>query len=691
MKMTFRLRSFGLCLASMIGMAMTVPRDASAQAPESSAPLPSSNYGPWGLDLEARDTKIRPGADFYTYANGHWLASNVIPPDRARWNSFTVLVIDAERKVQGIIQNLPEHAPAGSLEQKIGDYYRAFLDTRQIDHEGLAPAQPVLQAIDAIDSLEQVATFLGRPDLQLASPINFGIFLDEKNPDRYLVHVGQGGLGLPQRDYYLSPDTQFARIRSLYLAHIERMLALAGVADAREDAQKILDLESSIAKAQWPIEKQREADLTYNLRSREELLSLAPKFPWQSLLGAAGVAGEKQYVVQELDAVQKLARQFATVPVSTWKAYLKYHYLVGVAAVLPAAFDNERFDFYGKVLSGQPQQRDRWKRAVQATNGALGEAVGQLYVKQYFPASAKAQMLELVENLRRAYAQRIEAAAWMTPATRQQALKKLAAFRPKIAYPDKWRDYSDLQVRPADALGNQTRTALFEWQRQLKRLHKPTDRDEWEMSPQTVNAYYNPGFNEIVFPAAILQPPFFDPRADAAVNYGGIGAVIGHEMSHGFDDQGAKFDAHGVLRNWWEPQDVAAFKALGDRLAAQYDQFSPIAGLKINGHNTLGENLGDLNGLTVALAAYHLSLKGQDPPVLDGLTGDQRFFLAWAQEWRSLIREESLRTQVMSDPHSPDRFRVIGPLRNLDAWYAAFDVRSTDPLYLPPEQRVHVW
>lgn len=691
MGMRFRLCSFGCCLASMIGMAMAAPQEARAQSPAAPAPLPSSNYGPWGLDLGARDPKIRPGADFYAFANGHWLASSVIPPDRASWNSFTALVIDAERKVQGIIQNLPEHAHAGSLEQKIGDYYRAFLDTRQIDREGLAPVRPVLQAIDAIDSLGQVATFLGRPDLQLSSPINFGISLDEKNPDRYLVHVAQGGLGLPQRDYYLSPDTQFARIRSLYLAHIERMLALAGVSGAHEDAQKILDLESSMAKAHWPIEKQREADLTYNLRSRDGLSKLAPKFPWHSLLGAGGVAGEKLYVVQELDAVQKLARQFGTVPVSTWKAYLKYHYLVGAAAVLPSAFDSERFDFYGKVLNGQPQQRDRWKRAVQATNDALGEAVGELYVQRYFPASAKAQMLQLVENLRAAYAGRIEAATWMTPVTRQKALKKLAAFRPKIAYPDKWRDYADLLVRPADAIGNMTRTAVFEWQRQLKRLHQPTDRDEWEMPPQTVNAYYSPGFNEIVFPAAILQPPFFDPKADAAVNYGGIGAVIGHEMSHGFDDQGAKFDERGVLRNWWEPQDEAAFKALGDRLAAQYDQFTPVAGLKINGRNTLGENLGDLNGLAVAHAAYRLSLKGQDPPVLDGLTGEQRFFLSWAQEWRSLDREESLRTQVMSDPHSPDRFRVIGPLRNLDAWYAAFDVQVSDPMYLPPEQRVHVW
>ncbi len=421
------------------------------------------------------------------------------------------------------------------------------------------------------------------------------------------------------------------------------------------------------------------------------LRGAAPTFPWQSLLGAAGVAGEKEYVVSEVDAVEKLAKQFTQVPVASWKPYLKYHYLVAMAAVLPKAFDDERFEFYGKVLNGQPQQRDRWKRAVQATNGALGEAVGQIYVERYFPASAKAQMLELVENLRTAYRQRIQAASWMTADTKQSAMKKLETFRPKIAYPDKWRDYSDFTVKPADAFGNLTRSAVYEWQRQLKRLHLPTDRDEWELPPQTVNAYYNPTFNEIVFPAAILQPPFFDPKADAAVNYGGIGGVIGHEMSHGFDDQGAKSDERGVLRNWWKPEDEAAFKALGDKLAHQYDQFSPIEGLKINGRLTLGENLGDVNGLTVAYAAYHVSLKDKPAPVLDGLSGDQRFFLSWAQVWRSLDRDESVRTQVMSDPHSPARYRVLGVVRNLDAWYDAFQVAPTDPLYLPPAERVRVW
>jgi predicted metalloendopeptidase len=653
--------------------------------------MPSSIFGPWGLDLTARDPGVRPGSDFYSFANGHWLAANTIPPDRTSWNADVMLAVDAEQKVQDIIQSLPVHAAAGSLEQKIGDYYRSFLDVEQIEHEGMAAAAEILKAIDAAASHEDIATLMGRPDLGLESPVNFGISIDEKNPDRYVVGIGQGGLGLPQREYYLSKDAKYAEIRGQYVAHIARMLKLAGASNAEADATTILNLETRIAEDQWPIEKQRERDLTYNLESREQLLALAPGFPWRSLLGAAGVSGESDYIVGELDAVQKLARKFTDTPVAQWKTYLRYHFLVSKASVLPKALDDERFSFYGRILNGQPENRARWKRSVQATNRALGEAIGQLYVAKYFPPNAKAQMLELVENLRAAYKERIQAAAWMTPETRQQALKKLATFRPKIGYPDKWRDYSSLIVKPGDAFGNLVRTEVFNWQRDLKRLHQPTDRDEWYLTPQTVNAYYNPVFNEIVFPAAILQPPYFDPKADPAVNYGGIGATIGHEMSHGFDDQGAKSDEHGILRSWWRPEDEAAFKALGDRVAAQYDQYSPIPGLKLNGRLTLGENLGDLNGVAVAYAAYHASLKGQPAPVLDSLTGDQRFFLSYAQGWRGLDRPEVVRTYVMSDPHSPSKFRVNGVLRNIDAWYEAFGITPADPLYLAPAERVHMW
>jgi putative endopeptidase len=431
--------------------------------------------------------------------------------------------------------------------------------------------------------------------------------------------------------------------------------------------------------------------LTYNLRSSDELRALAPTFPWSALLGAGEVDYQTDYVVAELDAVAALGSQFSTVPVATWKSYLKFHYLDSVASVLPKAFDEERFDFFGRKLNGQLVQRERWKRAVRAVNGAMGEAVGQLYVARYFPPASKAQMLTLVENLRSAYAVRIKAAPWMSEVTKQLALQKLAAFRLKIAYPDHWRDYSTLEVRSGDAFGNAVRGQVFAYEYDLKRLHQRTDRDEWGMTPQRVNAYYNPMFNEIVFPAAILQPPFFDPKADAAVNYGGIGAVIGHEMSHGFDDQGAKSDAHGVLRPWWQPEDARAFKTLGDRLAEQYSGFTALPGVKLNGRLTLGENLGDLGGVTVALEAYRLSLQGQTAPILDGWTGEQRFFLSWAQAWRMLKREEALRTQALNDPHSPAQFRVNGPLRNTDAWYAAFDVKPGDALYLPAAQRIRVW
>jgi putative endopeptidase len=418
---------------------------------------------------------------------------------------------------------------------------------------------------------------------------------------------------------------------------------------------------------------------------------LAPGFGWQDLLSAAGVVGENDYVVRELDAVGALGALVGEIPVARWKSYLRYHYLVGVADVLPKPFDAERFDFYGRTLSGQKEQRERWKLAVSAVNAALGEAVGQLYVARNFPPEARAQMLALVENLRTAYGQRIRQLPWMSAGTKKVALQKLATFRPKIGYPVKWRDYSNLEIGSGDAFGNDERAALFEWRRKVARINQPTDRDEWSMTPQTINAYYNPTFNEVVFPAAILQPPFFDPGADAAVNYGGIGGVIGHEMGHGFDDQGAKSDAQGVLRNWWKPKDEIAFKKLVNRLAAQYDTFEALPGLHVNGRLTLGENIGDLGGLAVAYAAYHLSLHGRAAPVMDGLTGDQRFFLSWAQVWQGLYRDAQLRKQVLSDPHSPPQFRVNGAVRNLDAWYAAFDVKSTDRLYLAPEERVRIW
>jgi predicted metalloendopeptidase len=637
------------------------------------------------------DPAVPPGDDFYKYANGKWLASNTIPPDLTSWGAFTKLAVETEAQVHDIVESLPADAQRGTAEQKVHDFYRSFLDVEAINKAGVAPASAGLEAIAAAKNHADIATLMGRPDLGLDTPVSVGVTIDDKNPDRYIVGIGQGGLGLPDRDYYLKKDPQLAEIRKKYVAHIERMLKLAGEPDSARQAQTVLDLETKIAQKHWPVEKRRERELTYNLRTRAQLDGLAKSYPWQALLVAGGLQDQQEFVVAELDAVQSLASQFTSLPVDHWRNYLKYHYLETHASVLPAAFDEERFDFYGRTLNGQPQQRDRWKRAVQSLNSSVAEVVGQLYVKKHFPPDSKAQMLELVENLRRAYAQRIRGLTWMSEQTKQAAMEKLGTFKPKIGYPDKWRDYSALEIRPGDAFGNAVRARVFNWQYDVDRLGKPTDRDEWFLPPHTVNAYYNPTFNEIVFPAAILQPPYFDPQADPAINYGGIGGVIGHEMGHGFDDQGAKSDAKGVLRTWWQPQDEAAFKKVVDALVAQYGSYEALPGLKLNGRLTAGENIGDLGGLTVAYQAYHMSLKDQTPPVLNGFSGDQRFFLAWAQAWRELQRDESLRNQVMSNPHSPAVFRVQGVVRNMDEWYNVFDVKPENKLFLPPEQRVHIW
>ncbi|HEY2275861.1 MAG TPA: M13 family metallopeptidase [Steroidobacteraceae bacterium] len=652
---------------------------------------PRAQIAPWGLDLSDRDTSVKPGDDFYRYADGHWADSHHIPPDRSRWGSFEELEELSEQRVHAIIEGLPAEAPAGSVAQKIGDYYRAYLDSDAIERAGLAPARPALEAIAAARIPEDVARLMGRPDLALQAPLRVGMTTDQKNPDRYIVTLTQSGLGMPDRDYYLKDDAVYAGFRDQYRTHIERMLKLAGDASAGQAAQAVLELETHIAKLHWPVARRRDRDLTYNLRSREELDALAPGFPWGAWLAADGLDGQQDFVVRELDAVQALAQLLTSVPVEQWRAYLRYHYLAASAEVLPKALDDEAFDFYGRALHGQQQQRDRWKRAVAALDRDLGEAVGERYVQRYFPPASRQKMLELVENLRATYAGRIARLTWMTPATRKLALEKLAAFHPKIGYPDQWRDYSALTVVKGDAFGNATRAAVFDWQRRVRRMGERTDRGEWGMTPQTINAYYNATFNEVVFPAAILQPPFFDPDADDAVNYGGIGGVIGHEMGHGFDDQGSKSDAHGVLHSWWQPEDTQAFKSRVDHLAAQYDGYTVLPGLNINGRLTLGENIGDLGGLSVAYEAYHRSLHGKPAPVRDGLSGDQRYFLAWAQVWRGLYREEQLRSQVMSNPHSPNQFRVNGVVRNVDAWYDAFSVRPGDQLYLPPQERVHIW
>ena len=665
-----------------------------AAATGTAAPTARAQIGAWGVDLSGADPTVKPGDDFNRYANGHWLDTTQIPADRTSWTEFTLLAEKAQRDLRTIVESLPAQAPAGSTEQKVGDFYRAYLDTDAIEKLGLAPAEPGLKAIAAARTHADIARLMGRRDLGVRSPVRLGISADQKNPDRYIVTITQSGLGLPDRDYYLKSEPVYVDLRAKYAAHIARMLRLAGEKDSAQAARKagyILDIETRIAQAHWPAAKRRERNLTYNLRSRAELDQQNPGLPWQALLAAQGLDTQSEFVLRELDAIQGLSKLFTQIPVEQWRAYCRYHYLASVADVLPHAFDAERFDFYGHALNGQPQQQERWKRGINGLDADIGEAVGRLYVQRYFPPSAKQQVLDLVENMRAAYGVRIRNLSWMSEATKQVALEKLAAFHPKIGYPDVWRDYSALEIRSGDAFGNSVRAQVFDWQRQLVRIGQPTDRGEWGLTPQTINAYYNAQFNEVVFPAAILQPPFFDPNADPAVNYGGVGAVIGHEMGHGFDDQGSKSDAHGVLRTWWQPADEEAFRRRVDSLAAQYDGFTALPGLNVNGRLTLGENIGDLGGLSVAYEAYHIALHGKAAPVLDGMTGDQRFFLAWAQVWRALYRDEQLRTLTLSNPHSPSNFRVIGPIRNIDAWYAAFDVKPGDKLYLAPEDRVHIW
>ncbi len=648
--------------------------------------------GEFGIDLDARNLSIAPGDDFYRYAAGSWLDSTQIPSDRTRWGSFDILADKAERDSQTILNEIIAAGGApGSNAAKIKDMYQAYVDQDAIDALGLAPARPYLDAIAAIDTHAAAAALIGRPDMPVTSPISTFISLDSRNPDRYVAWVSHGGLGLPEREYYRRTEGEFPAIREAYVAHIARMFELAGIADGAAKAQRILAFETQIAELHWPVAQRRERNLTYNAKTRAELEALSPAFPWAPLLDSAGLGGLDYFVVRELSAIGPLADLFMATPVSTIKDYLAFAYLRNVASVLPRAFDTESFEFYGRTLNGQPEQRPRDRRGVQLVSGVLGEAIGQIYVQRHFPPEAKRQMEELVENVRLAYAQRIRDLSWMTAETKLVALEKLAAFKPKIGYPDRWTDYSAMDVRPGDAYGNQLRAGLWDYNRDLARFGRPSDRDEWFMTPQTVNAYYNPTFNEIVFPAAILQAPFFDLNADPAVNYGGIGGVIGHEMGHGFDDQGAKSDARGILRDWWNERDVAAFTALGDKLVAQYDQFEPLPGLNLNGRLGLGENIGDNGGLQVSHLAYTLSLNGAAAPVLDGLTGDQRFFLGWAQVWRTLFREQRLRNQIITGPHSPPEFRCNGVVRNMDAWYAAFDVQPDNAMYLAPADRVKIW
>jgi len=661
------------------------------------APTGKPQIGAWGVDLAGMDRSVKPGDDFYRYAGGTWMKTTQIPADRTRWGSFSILAAKSEQDVKDLVQQVSSHTnAAGTPEQKVADFYASYMDTKAIDAAGLKPFQADLARIAAVKTVDDVAGLMGDPSLAGQAPIAWGFGLDDKNPDRYSVDIVQSGLGLPDRDYYLKQDPKFVETVAKYRAYVEQMLKMANYPDAAKAADAIVAVERKIAEIQWPNEKLRDVELAYNPRTLAELKKSVPDFPWDAALKAGGLSGQNFFLLRNPEPVAKLATLLKATPIETWRAYFTFHYLNTQADIMPTAFDDASFEFNGRVLQGQQQKLDRWKRAVQALSGNYGErplglAVGQIYVKTHFTPEAKAQVREIVDNLLASYRDRIEHLEWMSPETRKVAMRKAQTVRIKIGFPDNWRDYSALEIKAGDAYGNRVRSAVWDWKRQASRLQQKTDKSEWGMSPQTVNAYYNPTWNEIVFPAAILQPPFFDPNADPAVNYGGIGGVIGHEMGHGYDDQGAKSDENGVLHVWWNKQDIDRFQVKVKALSAQYSKFEPLPGLHVNGDFTSGENIGDLGGLTVSHAAYLLSLKGKTPPVLDGFTGDQRFFLGWAQVWRQIQRDEALRVQVTSNEHSPAEYRCNGVVRNVDAWYDAYSVKAGDKLYLAPTERVHIW
>ncbi len=682
------LSSLALLALVACGEKKTAPSPAKPAKAEARPSGPE--LGSFGVDTSAINEAVAPGDDFYAHVNGKWLETFEIPDEYSSYGSFTMLAERSEERLKSIIEAISsERVAPGSSEQKLSDFYASYLDLEAIGRLGLAPLAADFAAIDSLATHDQLAAAFFSPSLRAKSPIAAYIGVDAKRPGRYAVYVTQSGLGMPNRDYYL--EEKFADKQTKYRNYIASMLTLAGHPDAQGAADRIYALELEIARAHWDPAKRRNRDLTYNLKSVDQLAAFAPAAPWREMLASARLADIGEVILREDDAIQKTAAIIAATPVPTLRDYLKFHLVNTNADVLPAAFDDANFVFYGTELRGALKQKERWKRAAAAVDASLGEAAGKVYVERFFPADSKAKMLDLVGNLRTALDLRLDTLDWMSDDTRAKAEEKLAKFTAKIGYPDKWRDYAALDVVPGDAYGNAKRAQAFEWDFEVSRLGGPVDRGEWGMTPQTVNAYYSATLNEIVFPAAILQAPFFDPHADAAVNYGAIGAVIGHEIGHGFDDQGRKSDGDGVLIDWWTAEDAGRFKERADKLGAQYAAYEPIAGFPVNPGLTMGENIGDLGGLAMAYHAYKLSLDGAAAPVIDNLTGDQRFFLAWAQVWKRVVRDEQLKNQIATDPHSPAQYRVNGVVRNMDAWYEAFGVTPDDDLWLDPEARVQIW
>lgn len=713
-------RNLGKALASSAAIVALVfglsvsPVLAETTNPASIDATASQDWGAFGVQTQWMDTSVKPGDDFDRFVNGKWIDSVDLPADRTRWGSFIELRELSEQRLRKIMDDLIASDPApGTDAGRVAAAYSAFVDTDAINAAGLAPARPYLDRIFAAKTNADLVKLFASPGY--ASPVGAYVDADPKQSGVYALHAAITGLGLPDRDYYLKTDQRSQEIRARYVEYLTFVLGKAGYEDPASAATAVLALETNIAKADWDRAAARNRDLTYNKLSMAEFEALGSAGLIRTFIETLG-AGEASYIIaaeipptaEELKAagidpaqartlfgggLPAAIKLIDTAPVSVWQAWLAAHFLKDHASALPSDIDDATFAFYGKTLTGQPEQRARWKRGISMVEAMAGELLGEIYAERYYPPEKKAAMDDLVANLREAMALNLQDLAWMGPATRREAEAKLAAFTPKIGAPETFKKYEGLTFKADDPLGNMMAASKWHNDFEVNRIGDAVDRSEWFMLPQTVNAYYNPPFNEIVFPAAILQPPFFNLSADPAVNYGAIGGVIGHEMGHGFDDQGAKSDGAGNLRDWWTAQDMANFRKLQDKLEAQYNAFCPYDEGKtcVNGKLTMGENIGDLGGLSLAYRAYKLSLDGKEAPVIDGYTGDQRFFMAWAQVWRSKTREEQARQFLITDPHSPPHYRINGVVRNLDEWYTAFNVKPGDALYLPPEERVRIW
>jgi endothelin-converting enzyme/putative endopeptidase len=679
---TSRLSVLLLAAATCAG-AQTVP-------PARPADAAKPRYGSWGVDETLMDKSTRPGADFFGYSLGSWLRDVPIPADKARAGFNYDLPDETEADVRGIVEASRGQAGTPAYVKQIVAFYDAYMDQAGIEARGTAPLKPYLARIAAVNDRRSLVMLMAEP--VYAAPFGIGIGADDKDPRHYVVQIGQARLGLPNRDYYLLTGAKYDAIRAAYRAYLVRIQTLAGIADAEAKADAILKLETRLAQDQWTPERRRDPQATYNAMTPAALARLAPQVDWAGALAHLGLPPQGMVIVREPSAVAAAAARVGDVPLQTWKDWMAVRFISNNAQYLPKAFDEANFAFYGKTLSDVPAQAARWKRAVRLLNADLGEAVGQLYVAKHWTPETAAQVNELIGDMRAAYADKITHANWMDDATRKEALAKLAAFDPRVGHPVNYVDYAAMPVSSADPLANAVAADTFEWKLQLSRFPKPVDRTLWDMTPQEVNAYYDPTQNQVTFPAAQLQPPFFDAAADPAVNYGETGATIGHEMGHGFDDEGRQYDAQGRLRDWWTKDAAARYTVHAQALVKQFDGYQPLPGVFIKGQLTLGENLADLGGLEVAYDAYHRYVaRHGEPKVIDGLTGDQRFFIAYAQSWEGKARDGALRQQLLSNPHSPEQYRVNGIVRNMDEWYAAFGVKPGDALYLPPAERVHVW